>query len=487
MATVSLPQQPNLDQLRTQARELQRGVRSGERRALDLARLDRADSRYSLHAAQLVLARRYGFPSWARLRRHVDAIAGRTWVFAPEPGDQPAADRFLRRACVSWDADDRVDPAMALRFLRDHPELPSTSLAVAAACGDVVQVARHLAARPASAAAPTGPYGWSPLMYATYSRLAVDVDSAVTVVRLLIDAGADPNDGRFFLGLPTPFTVLTGVFGGGESDPKPHPHATALARVLLHAGADPNDGQTLYNRMFAGTDDFLDVLFEYGLGRGDGGPWRRLLPDVLPAPAAILDGLITWAVTHDQRARIALLAAHGVDLDRRAADGLRPVELARRSGRQELAEMLVSLGAQPPRVDPVDVFLAAALAGDADAVRATPRPTVEAARRACPGLVVWAASLQRVDAVALLVQAGFDVNAFARSDLMIEQRWQTALHTAVERDDEPLARRLLDLGADPDLRDHRFDGTPLDWARHFDRTALVALLSTRESGGATQP
>ena len=122
-----------------------------------------------------------------------------------------------------------------------------------------------------------------------------------TIARLLLDAGADPNDGRFFLGLPTPFTVLTGVFGGGERDPAPHPRATPLARLLLSAGADANDGQTLYNRMFNAADDFLEVLFEFGLGRGDGGPWRRLLPDVLPAPDTILDGLIGWAVTHDQR------------------------------------------------------------------------------------------------------------------------------------------------------------------------------------------
>ena len=39
-----------------------------------------------------------------------------------------------------------------------------------------------------------------------------------------------------------------------------------------------------------------------------------------------------------------------------------------------------------------------------------------------------------------------------------------------------LTRRLLDLGADPDLRDRRFDATPLDWARHLHQLSTAALL-----------
>ena len=179
---------------------------------------------------------------------------------------------------------------------------------------------------------------------------------------------------------------------------------------------------------------------------------------------------------------MALLAAHGVDLDRALTSGLRPVELARRSGHQQMVELLVSLGAAPPDADPVQTFIAAVLAGDRKAAQAAPPELVRAARRARPGLVVWAANLQRPDAVELLVELGFDVNALARSDLMLEQPWQSALHTAVERDDEPLARRLLALGADPNLRDRQFDGTPLDWAQYFGRPWLAALLTGDDSG-----
>ena len=47
----------------------------------------------------------------------------------------------------------------------------------------------------------------------------------------------------------------------------------------------------------------------------------------------------------------------------------------------------------------------------------------------------------------------------------------------VEARDDDLLRTALDLGADPALRDRRFGGTPLEWARHFGNDAAVALLT----------
>ncbi len=64
---------------------------------------------------------------------------------------------------------------------------------------------------------------------------------------ILLQHGADPNAGYLWQGEVPPFTVLTGLFGNGEqgsvNDP-PHPHAIRLATLLLDAGADPNDGQS---------------------------------------------------------------------------------------------------------------------------------------------------------------------------------------------------------------------------------------------------
>lgn len=486
--TASLPQEPDLGQLRKQARELQRAVRSGVPDAL--AQVNRlhpdppAPATFPLTAAQLVLAREHGFASWARLRRYVDIMTAGTWQPSAQPPDEPVAHRFLRLACLTYSNDTSADAAAASALLAAHPDLPSQDIAVAAACADVAQVRRQLA-DPGLASAAAGPYGWSPLLYQAYARhdSAVSRDATVATARALLAAGADPNDGRFWHGLPTPFTVLTGVFGNGERDEARHPHELAFARVLLDAGADPNDGQAIYNRMFSADDSHLVLLFEYGLGRDTDGPWHRLLGESLETPAVMLRNLLWWAVTHDQRDRVALLAAHGVDVVSRFTEvryiprnGRTPVEVALINGHRELAAQLRALGAREPRLLPAEVFVMAVLAGDADAVHAADPALVDEVRRTRTGLVTWAAAQGAPNSVALLVDAGFDVNSLGRSDAPLDQPWHTALHVAAANGDRALATMLLDLGADPTIRDTQHDGTPLDWARYFHRPETIDLL-----------
>ena len=488
MAMASLPQDPDLSQLRNQARELQRAVRDGDEAAR--ARVARwhpeppAPDAFRLTAAQLVLAREHGFASWARLRRYVQIVTAGSWdPGRPAAPDEPAADRFLRLACLTYSHDESADRTAARELLAAHPGLPADSLLVAAACADVAAVRRHLAARPASATAAGGPHRWSPLLYQAYARHDPDVGRAATLetARLLLDAGADPNDGRFWHGLPTPFTVLTGVLGYGEQRQPWHPHAIDFARLLLDAGADPNDGQALYNRMFGTSDDHLVLLFEYCLGRDTNGPWYRLLGESLELPAVMLRSLLAWAVAHDQRARVALLADRGVDIVRpftetRSPQRYSPAEFALVNGHRELAAELRARGAEPPRLSAAGAFVAAVLAGDAGAAGRTPATVVAAVRQRRPGLVTWAAAQGAANAVELLVRAGFDVNARGRSDIPSNMPWHTALHVAAGNGDLALARTLLELGADPNIADQHYQGTPLGWARHFGQAALVDLL-----------
>jgi ankyrin repeat protein len=84
----------------------------------------------------------------------------------------------------------------------------------------------------------------------------------------------------------------------------------------------------------------------------------------------------------------------------------------------------------------------------------------------------------RLDAIRLLVEAGFDVNARGRADLPIDEPWETALHHAAGAGDVAAVRLLLSLGADRNARDERFDATPLDWARHFDQDETAAVLGS---------
>ncbi|GAB3891540.1 hypothetical protein GCM10029964_064880 [Kibdelosporangium lantanae] len=329
-----------------------------------------------------------------------------------------------------------------------------------------------------------------------YSRF--DADS-VAVARLLLDAGADPNDGYLFDALPSPFTLLTGVFGHGELGHQRQPRHRrweALGRMLLDAGADPNDAQTLYNRMFAPDDSHLELLFEYGLGTGDGGPWKARIPE-LDTPARMLRVQLRWAVEHHQPDRVRLLAQHGVDVHSpfegdgpawSPGDGRTPIELARLNGDTEIADVLLAQGVTPPEPDPVRELIAAAFRADRstlDRIRLADPDAVAEARRSRPGLIVWAAAQATVETVTLLAELGFDVNAYGRGDAPVEQPWETALHHSAGDGNVELTRRLLDLGADPDRRDLRHDATPLDWARHFDQRSTAALLEPVTT--STQP
>ena len=492
MATAALPQDPDLDQLRTQARELQRAVRAGAPAAL--TRVAKWHPRppepekFSLTAAQLVLAREHGFTSWARVRRYIQIVTARAWrPGQAAPANEPLGDRFLRLACLTYSDDEAADRAAAAQLLAAHPELPGQSLFVASACSEVNEVRRHLDrhldGHGATAAVTGGPHGWSPLLYQAYARHDPDVELAATLetTRLLLGAGADPNDGRFWHALPTPFTVLTGVLGYGERRQPRHPHAIEFARLLLESGADPNDGQALYNRMFGTNDDHLVLLFAYGLGSNTRGPWHRLLGESIESPTEMLRSLLGWAIIHDQRDRVALLAQHGVDIvspftEQRSPRRGTPVEVALMNGHTELAGQLQALGALPPRLKAADAFVAAVLAGEADALDRTPAEVVAAVRQKRPGLVTWAAAEGAPGAVELLISAGFDVNALGRSDIPSNEPWHTALHVAAENGDLELAQRLVELGADPNITDKHYNSTPLGWARYFDRPALIGLL-----------
>src|SRR5262249_48899648 len=141
--------------------------------------------------------------------------------------------------------------------------------------------------------------------------------STLEVARLLLAREADPNAGFLWSGNVPPFTALTGAFGEGEdgSNQPPHRNQDALARLLLEAGADPNDGQALYNRHFRRNDDHLKLLFAYGLGQERGGPWFRRFPDRLMSPAAMLAEELWCAARKNFVERVELLVAHGADVN----------------------------------------------------------------------------------------------------------------------------------------------------------------------------
>ena len=497
-----LPGNANLEQLKNGAKSFQRAVRAGDAGAADvvnefhprlataragspeLAGFTRAD-------ALLVVARQFGFPSWAKLKGHLELVQRyarsphQQPVGEPLTGDQAVTDEFLRLACLNYGDDDSDRFRRAGLLLQEHEWLTRASIHTIAATGEVVAARELLDRDPSQASLLGGPHGWEPLLYLTYSRVPLGPGrSGVAVARLLLDHGADPNAGYLWEGLIPPFTALTGALGGGGDLPK-HEEELTLARLLLQAGADANDGQALYNQGWGPDpgEDWLDLLFGFGLGTGDGGPWRRLLGDRQDSPRKMLEDLLIAAASHGLTDRVRRLLAGGVDpqgheITHPIYQGRSPVQEAALNGHMDIVSLLVDAGA-PWEHDQVDELVATAMAGNRAAVErmlsADPGLRQRAIER-CPDQLVRAAEQNSYEAVAVLIQLGFDVNARSRT---------APLHEAAMRGNLPVIRLLLDHGADPSIHDTGYDATPAGWAEHHGHREAQRLLEALEQAVPT--
>src|SRR5436189_4095562 len=77
MPARSLPPRPSLQHLKYQALDLLKACKGGDPDAI--ARVGTGSS-LSLADAQLVIAREYGFASWPKLKRHIEALAAQPMV-----------------------------------------------------------------------------------------------------------------------------------------------------------------------------------------------------------------------------------------------------------------------------------------------------------------------------------------------------------------------------------------------------------------------
>ncbi len=104
-----LPAKPNLEHLREQAKDLLRRVHQSDTAALQLFHSQvsfSAPASLKLADAQYVIARDYAFPSWPKLKEHVESLAR-----SPQPAEQ------LTAAIRAQDA------AKVARLLENHPDL----------------------------------------------------------------------------------------------------------------------------------------------------------------------------------------------------------------------------------------------------------------------------------------------------------------------------------------------------------------------------
>ena len=157
-----------------------------------------------------------------------------------------------------------------------------------------------------------------------------------------------------------------------------------------------------------------------------------------------------------QAAMITALVGHGARPDAAMGPALAHSEL-------EAVRALLQLGAT------ADLEVAASVGATEGLERLFGEASDEKRRRA----LALAALHGEPEAVAFLVRAGVDPNRHNPEGC---HSHATPLHNAVSMGRIETVRTLLELGADPTIRDTLFDGDARGWARHFEREDILRLL-----------
>ncbi len=469
-----LPDLPNLDFLKKQAKELLAAYRLGAADALARFREGLPAAQHKsdqtiaalalrLHDAQSCLAREYGFPSWRDMSSFVEAQRGygldrarsiRIWASLIYAGDITGST-------------DRASPAAAARMVEEHPDLIGGDAYLACAVGDEAVLRQAIKRDPGWVNRPGGPLNLPPLVAVTHSslvRLPRFRDALHAAARLLLQAGADPNQAigsrwpPASLERPSQEYKLSALYGAAGQN-----HDPVMTRLLLDAGANANDGESLYHSLENPACTRL-LLAAGARVTGSNALYRVLdlasiealqlllaAPDANPnepagsQPTSDWGRPLLWAIRRRRSpAHMEALLAAGADASVRTPEGLSAYQVALRFGLPDVAALLRQTQDDGPLPDE-EQFIAACAAGDeATALE------VKARRPDLPGslsdkqlrLLPELAAQGCGDAVRTMVHLGWPI-AQRGGD------WDaSALNHAVFRGDVDLTHFLLDQGAD---------------------------------------
>lgn len=310
----------HLEKLRAAAKRLKKAFAAGDREAqarFHAVLAERSDPKHAdfLH----VIAREEGHESWPKLKFALETAAMNR--------DQRA--ERLKQALYfgqNWVID---------RLLADDPDLPSHNLGLQIALYDLTAVRAALARRPELAVEAIGVR--RPILHLAFSKYLHRAPERradmLAVAELLLEQGADPNDG--YAAEPGSDHKLSALYGAlGHADNMP------LAEWLLDHGADPNDDESLYHAMELGHRDGLKLLIKHGV--------RTSGTNALPR-----------ALDFDDLEAVRLLLEHGADPNEAVTGhpGGQPVDsipalhqAARRWRSGDFIHLLLDHGADPRAV-----------------------------------------------------------------------------------------------------------------------------------------
>ena len=465
--TSQLPERPNLEQLKKQAKSLLAEARSQEPNAIQrfeavlIGRSLKPDA-IALHDAQFVLAREYGFKSWNEMKEEVET---RSLSFVA------AVDEFVR--CATGSA-----PERAMRLLARHAGIAHANLYTELVLGDAEAVEVRLKANPALAKQKGGIQNWEPLLYLCHTFLNQNsqerTKELVKIARELLRLGANPNaeyDLNWHPELPR-----TALWGALIATGRPE-----LAELLLESGANPTDGVSTHIAAGSGNVAALDLLHRFGLnanGIPDGVPplayilgWMR--PSDISGAKWLLehgaDPNLAWAQSGESPLHVAsqrldvktveLLVSHGADVKKRRLDGRTAHTLAALHGNDEVAAWLLQHGAKD-ELSPLDRFVAACTSGN--------KAQADSLLKAHPNLrnelrpehhLMMQTPAERGDAKILetMLACGFNPN-------VKDSNGVESLHRASMGGHVEAVKVLLANGASVKAVDGMFSATPLVWA-----------------------
>lgn len=244
-----------------------------------------------------------------------------------------------------------LDTANAI--LAAHPEVAVCGIHTAALLGEAAAVRRFLAEDPSLASAQLPPLGWDALTHLAFSKyLRLDrsrTSAFVDAATALLDAGASAATGYFDASHQPSPAFESAIYGAAGVA-----HHPELTRLLVERGADPNDGETPYHAPETYDNAALTALLDSGKLNADSlatlllrkADWHdfhglRLLLDRGADP----NRPTQWGFTALQQALRRDNAIENIDLllDR-GAEGRFALSLAARRGRRDVLESLEQRG-----------------------------------------------------------------------------------------------------------------------------------------------